>query len=167
MKKFLNSFWSWYGRHYLLTLVITSTLFLLQAFHLYWLFTDVVLRKLTGHSYFVLPPQGIFIYVMIDYIEIPTHISASLIYIYNFRRKFAISDLVFFIFLQLHWLHILWITDDIVLERLSGHTILGWGLITAWIAILLDYLEIPIMLDQLKKVYRSRREILLNIRKTF
>ena len=55
MRKIWNDFWRWYRRHYVATLVVTTGLFFFQIFHLYWLFTDVILQRITGHSYFALP----------------------------------------------------------------------------------------------------------------
>src|SRR5437016_3851998 len=86
---------AWYRRHYLAALIVTTALFLLQLFHLYWLFTDVILKRITGNSYFAFPPQGLIIYVMIDYFEIPTHLSAMGLYFYEFRQGIKVKSLVF------------------------------------------------------------------------
>lgn len=163
----MGKFWKWYEKRYVITLLVTSTLFILQAFHLYWLFTDIILQKITGHSFFIFPPQGLFIYVFIDYIEIPTHLSLSVLYIYQMQKRFKWRDLAFFIFLQIHWLHIFWITDDVVLNRLTGHTPVDLNAYFAWVAILIDYLEVPIMVDQLQKVYAARKEIKQKIQQSF
>lgn len=162
-----RKFWAWYGRHYLLTLVVTSGLFLLQGFHLYWLFTDIILKKLTGISYFHFPQSGLAVYVFIDYFEIPTHLSLALIYIYQLRKKFKFSDLTFFIFLQIHWIHIFWLTDEIVLKSLNIQGLPIWNTTLAWFAILIDYLELPVIFDQLSKIYTERRIILAKIKASF
>ena len=149
----------WYRRHYLATLVVTTALFLLQLFHLYWLFTDVILKRLTGQSYFAFPPQGLLIYVMIDYFEIPTHLSAMVLYFYEFRQGVRMKSLFFFVLLQLHWIHLLWITDDVVVNTIANHPLLAWGSVAAWIAILIDYLEVPIIVDRLWQVWIERHAI--------
>ncbi len=43
------------------------------------------------------------------------------------------------------WLHIFWITDEILLEQ---------GILSpflAWLAILIDYLELPVIFDTMKR----------------
>jgi hypothetical protein len=168
MGAFFESLWrplaAWYRRHYLATLIVTTALFLLQLFHLYWLFTDVILKRITGHSYFIFPPQGLLIYVLIDYFEIPTHLSAMGLYFYEFRQGIKMKSLFFFFLLQLHWVHLLWITDDVVVNTIADHPLLAWGSLAAWIAILIDYLEVPIIVDRLHQVWQERRVILHRIR---
>ncbi len=159
-----NAFWQWYRRHYLATLVITTAVFVLQLFHLYWLFTDVILKRITGQSYFLFPPQGLFIYVLIDYLEIPTHLSAMVLYFYEFRQGVRARSLFFFLLLQLHWVHLVWITDDVVVRDLTQHSLIAWGSIAAWIAIAIDYLEVPIIVDRLRRVYEERAVIWRRIR---
>jgi len=156
---------AWYHRHYLATLIVTTLLFLLQLFHLYWLFTDVILQRITGHSYFVFPAQGLIIYVMIDYFEIPTHLSAMGLYFYEFRQGIRAKSLFFFILLQLHWIHLLWITDDVVVKNFApGHELITWAGLAAWIAIGIDYLEVPIIVDRLHQVWKERHAIWRRIR---
>lgn len=154
----------WYRRHYLATLIVTTLLFLLQLFHLYWLFTDVIMKRLTGHSYFIFPPQGLIVYVMIDYFEIPTHISAMFLYFYEFRQGVRAKSLFFFFLLQLHWIHLLWITDDVVVKTIADHPLIAWGSVAAWIAILIDYLEVPIIVDRLIQVWKERHVLWHRIR---
>ncbi len=158
---------AWYRRHYLATLIVTTALFLLQLFHLYWLFADVILKRLTGHSYFVFPPQGLLIYVMIDYLEIPTHLAAMGLYFYEFRQGVKAKSLFFFFLLQLHWIHLLWITDDVVVNTIADHPLLAWGSAAAWVAILIDYLEVPIIVDRLRQVWLERHAILRRLRVNF
>jgi hypothetical protein len=160
-------FWSWYRRHYVATLVVTTALFLLQLFHLYWLFTDVVLKRLTGRSYFAFPAGGLVLYVLIDYLEIPTHLSAMVMYFYEFRRGIRLKSLLFFVLLQLHWVHLLWITDDVVVNTFTAHTLLTWGGFAAWVAIGIDYIEVPIIVDRLRQVYLERETIWRRLRTRF
>jgi hypothetical protein len=164
MKSSLRHFWTWYQRHYAATLVVTTALFLFQGLHLYWLFTDVVLQRLTGHSYFAFPRAGLPLYVMIDYLEIPTHLSMTLLYIYELRRRVTVRGALLFLFLQIHWVHIVWITDDVVARDVTQHALFTWATGLAWIAILIDYLEVPIMLDQLHKVWQQRQVLLARLR---
>lgn len=149
---YIDKFWDWYKRHYLFTLSVTTFLFLLQLFHLYWLFTDVVLKRLTGHSFFIFPPFWGALSTILDYTEIPALISTSLIYIHLLREKFESKNLWFLFFLNIQWLHLFWITDQIVVERLGfSQGYLHWSTIVAWVAILIDYAELPVMYDTTKQ----------------
>lgn len=153
MKNILDSFFKWYNEHYLFALTATTFLFLLQAFHLYWLFTDVVLVRLTGESYFVFPPFWGTLSTVLDYTEIPALISTSLVYINELRKNnFSWRPVGYLILINIQWLHLFWITDEVVVEQFSGQKVLfHWNFIVAWIAILIDYAELPVMWDTLKK----------------
>ncbi|MBX4191505.1 MAG: hypothetical protein KW804_01755 [Candidatus Doudnabacteria bacterium] len=147
----IDKFWSWYNRHYLFTLTVTSFLFVLQTFHLYWLFTDVVLFKITGQSFFIFPPFWGVISTVLDYTEIPALISTSLVYINQYRLTRDRKNFWYLIALNIQWLHLFWITDQVVIEQFGQHSFLHWGTIVAWIAILIDYAELPVMYDTAKK----------------
>jgi hypothetical protein len=152
LKKILNGFWDWYNEHYLFALSATTFLFLLQAFHLYWLFTDVVLERLTGQSFFFFPPFWGTLSTVLDYTEIPALISTSLVYINLLRQRFSWREIRFLILINIQWLHLFWITDEVVVEQFSGQEVLfRWNYFLAWIAILIDYAELPVMWDTLKK----------------
>lgn len=151
MKNILARFWEWYNRYYLLALTITSFLFLLQLFHLYWLFTDVILLRLTGHSYFAFPPLWGTISTVLDYTEIPALVSTSLVYINQFRLTGQKKNLWYLFALNIQWLHLFWITDQVVVETFGQQSYLHWSALLAWIAILIDYAELPVMYDTAKK----------------
>lgn len=162
----IDKFWAWYKRHYLFTLTVTTFLFLLQLFHLYWLFTDVVLMRLTGRSFFILPPFWGLLSTILDYTEIPALISTSLIYIHLLREKFEKKNLLYLFLLNIQWLHLFWITDQVVVERIGlSQGYLHWATIVAWVAILIDYAELPVMYDTarqtviaLKKYFSERKK---------
>ncbi|MBX4205048.1 MAG: hypothetical protein KW788_02535 [Candidatus Doudnabacteria bacterium] len=145
--KYLEAFWLWYKQHYLFALTITTFLFLLQLFHLYWLFTDVVLRKITGQSFFIFPPFWGALSTVLDYTEIPALISTSVIYIHQLRQGTGKKGWLYLFLLNIQWLHLFWITDQVVVERLGAHAYFHWAAIVAWIAILIDYGELPVMYD--------------------
>lgn len=152
MIKLLDKFWEWYNRHYLFALTATTFLFLLQLFHLYWLFTDVVLQKLTGQSYFILPPFWGALSAILDYTEIPALISTSLVYINQLRLTGKTKNLWYLFALNIQWLHLFWITDEIVIEHFANRPgFFHWSAFVAWIAILIDYAELPVMYDTAKK----------------
>ena len=163
----LRRFWRWYQRHYLVVLVLTTGVFLLQIFHLYWLFTDVVLQRLTGESYFA---QGAVAHIVgltsliADYVEIPTLISASLLYVHELRRGFSWRALGFLVMLNTQWLHIFWITDEVVVQYFAGPVAPQWNALLAWIAILIDFLELPVIFDTLRRVWSQRDQITARLR---
>ncbi|MDP4000775.1 MAG: hypothetical protein Q8P83_00845 [bacterium] len=147
-----NKFWNWYQNNYLLILSITTLLFFVQIFHLYWLFTDIIVFRLTGKSAFVFPSFWGALSTFLDYTEIPAIVSTSILYIHFLREKFTTKNFLFLLFINIQWLHILWITDEIVVETFTGHnSFLVWSATVAWLAILIDYLELPIIYDTVKK----------------
>lgn len=159
MRLALHRFWEWYQRHYLVTLSITTAAFLLQVFHLYWLFTAVILRKLIGHSVYALPEAGMVISILADYVEVPSLISASMLYLFELRRQFSAKSLLYLLLLNTQWVHILWITDEVVMTTFTRYDLVAWNTTVAWVAILIDYLEVPVIIDTVGKVYRERRAI--------
>jgi hypothetical protein len=154
-----SGFFEWYERHYTLNIAIAAGLFLLQLVHLYWLSAHVVALRLTGESFF--SASGILYYaiLIIDYTEVPALLSVSLVYVNELRRGFAWKPLLFLIFLNSQWLHIFWITDEFVQAELTdggvGSALPAW---LAWAAILIDYLELPVIIDTLQKFVVSVRE---------
>lgn len=158
-------FWAWYQRHYLATLILTTAAFLLQIFHLYWLFSDVILERLTGRSYFIFPEAGMVVYVLADYLEIPALISASVLYVYEVRRGARLRGLLYLVLLNTQWIHMLWITDEVVVRSLGQTSLISWNAALAWLAILIDYLEVPVIVDTLRKVYAERHLVWRRLRR--
>jgi hypothetical protein len=148
-----NRFWAWYERHEVLNLSVAAGLFLLQLVHLYWLGAHPIAIRLGGHSLF--DPGGLLRYLifLVDYAEIPALISASLVYLNELRRGFRWGPLLLLLFLNSQWLHIFWITDEYVANELAGDaaasSLPGW---LAWVAILIDYLELPVIFDTLRRL---------------
>jgi len=155
----VQRFWRWYERHYLLNLSVATGLFTLQAFHLYWLFTDVILKRLTGQSYFAFPPEFWPIYVFIDYTEIPAIITISAVYLHSLGKRNTLQAWLALAALNVQWLHLFWITDEIVVETLSGRPLVGLPSWLAWIAILIDYLEVPVMIDTVRRLVTEIRDL--------
>ena len=159
MRSAVRAFFDWYERHYALNIGIAAGLFVLQLVHLYWLSAHVVALRLTDESLF--SPEGVFYYaiLIIDYTEVPALLSVSLVYINELRKGFSWKPLLFLLFLNSQWLHIFWITDEFVQAELTeggaGTTMPAW---LAWAAILIDYLELPVIFDTLKKFVVSVRE---------
>ena len=153
-------YWDWYQRHNALVLTVTVALFLLQLFHLYWLFADVILEKLTGTSYFPFPREGLLIYVFIDYTEIPVLVSVSIYYLNQLRLHVSPKPLLMLVLLNSQWAHILWITDEVIAGALRGGAFAAWPLWLAWLAIGLDYAEVPVIADTVREVWRKRGSLL-------
>ncbi|MBI1833435.1 MAG: hypothetical protein HYR90_01290 [Candidatus Andersenbacteria bacterium] len=158
LKKYTQNFWHWYERNYKLNVSISSGLFLFQLIHLVWLTADVVTFRLVGRSYF--EPTGVweFLIVFVDYLEIPTLISVSFIYINELRKKYSFKSWFLLLLLNSQWFHIFWITDEVVEEVFtgSGHTVLPFW--AAWIAILIDYLELPVIVDLVIRFVKATRQ---------
>lgn len=154
MKKIL----AWYKKHYTLNVGIASFLFIWQLVHLYWLTTHVVFDKLFGIDLF--NAKGIvqtFI-VIADYSEIPALILTSFIYIFGLVTKFSWKNILFLILLNSQWLHLFWITDEFVINQFAGASNVILPIWLAWIAIFIDYLELPVIYDTIKKFFGSLRK---------
>ena len=152
MRIYLHKFWEWYERHKTLNLGIAAGLFAIQLIHLFWLTTNVVFLRLWGVSYF--SPTGIYetIIVLVDYTEIPALITTSLVYVNQLRKKFSYKPVWFLLFLNSQWIHIFWITDEFVVERFTGvEQATSLPIWIAWLAILVDYLELPVIFDTTKE----------------
>ena len=147
-----DRFWRWYERHYLLNVAMASGLFVLQLVHLYWLAADPIATRLTGHGFF--HPSGAVQYaiLVVDYTEIPALMAVSLVYVNELRAGFSWRPLLFLAFLNSQWLHIFWITDQYVSNELAGRAAVSslpaW---LAWVAILIDYLELPVIYDTFRR----------------
>jgi hypothetical protein len=156
-----DGFWKWYNKHLLLNTGIAAFLFALQLVHLYWLTTHVVFLKAFGFSIF--NPSDFYqtIIILVDYTEIPALITTSLVYINDIRRnkKSNFKNYLYLLFLNIQLVHIFWITDEFVVDTLSGisnGTILPeWA---AWIAIFIDYLELPVIFETMKKLYDGLKD---------
>jgi hypothetical protein len=143
-------FWHRYEN---LNLKVAFFLISLQLIHLYWLTTDVVVKRITGDSAFVFPKSGpiFFLFVVIDYIEIPGLIAGLTYYslsIYK-HQKGSAKNALFLTMLVVQVFHIFWLTDDVVYDTFfsGSSTAVEIPYYAAWIAILIDYLELPVMAD--------------------
>lgn len=147
-----RKFWRWYERHLTLATASAAILFALQLVHLYWLTTDVVLLRLTGRSFF--EPGWLFqsLILVVDYFEIPAIITTSLVYVNDVRKGEVRKGLIYLLLLNSQWLHLFWITDELVVHQLFGVGPMGMPAVLAWIAIGIDYLELPVIFDTLRRL---------------
>lgn len=151
MTTLFQIFWRWYNQHLFFNTAMASFLFILQLVHLWWLTFNVVAGRLTGTSYFELTGIWEFFIVMVDYAEIPAILTTSLVYINDIRRGRTGHGFLYLTFINLQWLHLFWITDEFVLDYLG---VVGIGIpgLLAWIALSIDYLEIPVIFDTLRRL---------------
>lgn len=151
---------NFYLRYQNINLKISFILISLQILHLYWLTTDVVIYRLTGIDYFIELSDFILLFIIIDYIEIPALVSGIIYYffalIYDKREKEKrIKNTVLLILLAIQSIHIFWITDEVVYSTFVGSDLIYMPEYFAWIAILIDYLELPVIYDLLKRIIKK------------
>ena len=146
----LVGFWRRYEN---LSLKIAFVLISLQLIHLYWLTADVVIQRITGQSMLGVPhgsPLFIF-FIIIDYIEIPALVAGLTYYalsIYKHEKGSAKNALLLSM-LAIQVFHIFWITDAVVYNSFFGSpsSAVEIPYYAAWVAILIDYLELPVIAD--------------------
>lgn len=158
MKNFFANFWAWYEKHYAITIGFSTGLFLLQLVHLYWMTTHIIWIRLFGYAFFEPNRFWELVIIFVDYTEIPALIAASLIYINGLRKGFNWRDVLYLVLLNSQWLHLFWITDEVVLKQFSDTTFATIPIWLAWIAILIDFLELPVMVDTIRKFLLSTEE---------
>lgn len=153
----MHRFWSWYERHYALNVSVAAGLFALQLVHLLWLTAEPLWLKVFGEALFTIDKPYSWPLYLVDYTEIPALLSVSLIYVNELRKGFALRPLLYLVFLNSQWLHIFWITDEFVVESNESQTTVlpGW---LAYVAILIDYLELPVIADTVRKTVVALRE---------
>ncbi|HEY6757451.1 MAG TPA: hypothetical protein VI037_08725 [Nitrososphaera sp.] len=146
----LVGFWRRYEN---LSLKIAFVLISLQLIHLYWLTADVVIQRITGESVLgVSHGSPLFIFfIIIDYIEIPALVAGLTYYalsIYKHEKGSAKNTLLLSM-LAIQVFHIFWITDAVVYNSFFGSpsSAVEIPYYAAWVAILIDYLELPVIAD--------------------
>jgi len=155
-----NKFFDWYEKYTEQNVLITTVLFMTQFAHLTWMALFVIAGRLSGHPLW--EPNSFWksALIIFDYFEIPALLASSLLYISMIRKnentKMATRYLVF---LNLQWLHLFWITDEFVVGRFTGATARTTVLPVwlAWIAILIDFLEVPVMIDTTRRSIKILR----------
>lgn len=159
MSKLFKGFFKWYEKYYTLNVTIAASLFALQLIHLYWLTTHVVAVKLFDQSFFTPPLFWQYIIIAVDYTEIPALITTSLVYINELRKKYNLKSIFYLIFINSQFLHIFWITDEFVVEQFTGRGTTMLPLWLAWVAIMIDYLELPVIFETLKKAFNQVKKL--------
>ena len=155
--RIVNIFFNWYNKNYRFYLWFTTLLFLLQLVHLFWLTCNVVMFKIFWVAPF--PPQLDWLIALVDYTEIPALISVSLVYLNEiFLGKADKKTWLYLLLLNSQWLHLFWITDEVVLENFTGQALVVIPVWLSWVAISIDYLELPVMYDTVVKTLRLQKE---------
>lgn len=153
----LKKFFGWYNHHHQFNLRLAALLFILQIIHLMWLTSNVVILRIFGLQWF--PPQLNWLVAAVDYTEIPALISVSFLYINEiFLGKATKKTWLYLFLLNSQWFHLFWITDEVVLSNFTGQAAIGIPVWLAWVAIGIDYLELPVMYDTTKKFILSLRK---------
>jgi len=134
---------------------VAAFLFIWQLIHLYWLTTHVVFLRLFNVSFFGLQGVWQYLIIVVDYTEIPALISTSFVYIFGLTKKFSWKNILFLIFLNSQWLHLFWITDEFVTQQFTSASVAILPIWLAWFAIFIDYLELPVIFDTVKKFFAS------------
>jgi hypothetical protein len=146
----LVGFWRRYEN---LNLKIAFVLISLQLIHLYWLTADVVIKRITGESVLGIPqgsPLFIFL-IIIDYVEIPALVAGLTYYALSIYKheKNSIKNSLLLSMLAIQVFHIFWITDEVVYDSFFGSPAGSVEIpyYAVWVAILIDYLELPVIFD--------------------
>lgn len=151
---------SFYDRYENLNLKVTFVLIALQLIHLYWLATDIILVKLVGQSWFPFPDIPAPLFVAIDYLEIPALFSGMVVYAMAIRRRggHIHRNVLFMAILAAQVFHLFWITDEVVYDALFNVVPIQLPIWLVWIAILVDYLELPIIWDLFRKAFSKKKK---------
>jgi hypothetical protein len=120
---------------------LSAALFVTQLVHLTWMTTYVVPVHL-GHRPLWSPPSAPL--ALADYLELPAIAATSILYIRTKQwRMLLLVDVQLF--------HIWWITDAVILSHATLNPVLAWA------AILVDYLELPVIVDTIRRALSGLR----------
>lgn len=155
----LIGFWH---RYESLNLKIAFVLISLQLLHLYWLTADVVIKRITGDSALGLTLDGplLVFFIIIDYVEIPALVAGLTYYALSvYKRENSAKNALLLVMLAVQVFHIFWITDEVVYDTFFGtSSAVEIPYYAAWIAILIDYLELPVIADLFyKTIVKGKR----------
>lgn len=154
----LNRFWTWYEKKYPVIAPLTALLFLLQLVHLYWMTTNIVFFRVSGYSFW--DPSAFWntVIALVDYTEIPAIISSSVLYIYQYQKGIKGHSILFLFLINSQWVHLFWITDEVIYAQFTGAAAIIIPVWLSWGAIMIDYLELPVIYDTIKKAVSSLRK---------
>ena len=142
---------AWYKRNYELNLYFVTVLFVWQLVHLYWMFADVILLRILGHEFWQVGKIGNIVISLVDYTEIPAIIFTSIFYLSELHKEWKWKNILLLILINSQWLHLFWITDEVVVAQWTGTAAIILPAWLSWLAIMIDYLELPVIYDTIKK----------------
>ncbi|MDP3696670.1 MAG: hypothetical protein Q8R55_01405 [Candidatus Taylorbacteria bacterium] len=147
----LQKFWDWYKENIRFNHILVAVLFGWQLLHLYWLTTNVIAGKLLGYPIFDPDEFYQLLLIFADYAEIPALVGGTLLYFHALKEGSIKKSIIFIILINSQWLHLFWITDEFVISHFRGeHPYIPFWLV--WTAILIDYLELPVIYDTIKNI---------------
>ncbi len=152
-----NKFWKWYEKRYKVIVSLTALLFLLQLVHLYWMTTNIVFFRLFGHPFWDPSKFWNTVIALVDYTEIPAIITSSIFYIHQYQTEQSMKwrSALFLFLINSQWVHLFWITDEVIYAQIAGTVAIAMPMWLSWIAISIDYLELPVMYDTARKAIRA------------
>jgi hypothetical protein len=156
-----NIFWKWYEKRYPIIVPLTALLFSLQLVHLYWMTTNIVFFRAFGHPFWNPSHFWNTVIALVDYTEIPAIFSSSIFYVHQYRSLpgMKFRSILFLILINSQWIHLFWITDEVIYAQFAGTAAIIIPAWLSWIAISIDYLEIPVMIDSvIKSLHLLRRK---------
>lgn len=153
----MTRFWEWYNRHYALNVTIAASLFALQVVHLVWLTFDPLWLALLGEELLKLEKPWSWPLLLVDYTEISVLVSVSLVYLNELRHGVVWKPFLFLVLVNSQWLHIFWITDEFVVASSEGGAAVGMPAWLAYVAIAIDYLELPVIYDTVRRMVAALR----------
>jgi hypothetical protein len=125
---------------------ISFILMALQIIHLFWLTCNVTLPMFNLND--LKFNEGSFLFVSIDYLEIPSLIITCTSYLFIiFRESHKPKNILYFSMLVLQFLHIFWITDEFIVNYLYD---LPFYLLI--FVVFIDYSELFILFDLGKRL---------------
>jgi len=134
---------------------VTLILFLTQIVHLSWL-GIFILPVVIGLE--IIPfdnPILTLLFGAVDYIEIPALVTGIVFYLsvaWKKDKDFN-RNMLMLILVVSQIFHILWITDEIIVETLyANNDVITFPIYMSLIAIGVDYLEIPVIIDLIKRL---------------
>lgn len=155
-----NPFWKWYEEKYFVIAPLTALLFSLQLVHLYWMTTNIVFLRAFDHPFW--DPNHFWntVIALVDYTEIPAIVTSSIFYIYQYQREKELrwQSIIFLFLINSQWLHLFWITDEVIVAQFTGVAPVILPVWLSWSAIMIDYLELPVIYDTIKKAILSLRK---------
>lgn len=156
----LKKFWQWYEKRYRIIAPLTALLFLLQVVHLYWMTTYIIHFRVFGHFFWAPSFFWNIVIALVDYTEIPAIILSSVLYIYQYQKnqEKRWQSILFLFLINSQWVHLFWITDEVIYAQFAGTALFVIPVWLSWLAIMIDYLELPVMYDTIKKAIVSLRK---------